>query len=43
MFANITDLRSFASNVASDQQNIIPDFYCKCAMLPQSNKDSNVN
>ena len=31
MFANITDLRALASNV--DQQNNIPDFYCKCAML----------
>ena len=32
-----------ASNFASDQQNNIPDFYCKCTMLPQSNKDSHVN
>ena len=39
----MTDLHILASNVASDQQNSIPDFYCKCAMLPQSNKDSNVS
>ena len=43
IFAKITDLLTFASNVASDQQNNIPDFYCKYAMLPQSNKYSNVN
>ena len=42
-FTVLTDLRALARNVASNQQNNIRNIYCNCAMLPQSNEDSNMN
>ena len=36
MFAIIRDLHTFVSNVASDQQNCIPDIYCKSTMLDKN-------